>query len=109
MSTMHVRGVKRVHGVSPKGPYDFAELFLESAVETGKFGAATIEGGGNEPVSMEIDPAVVKQFEGVAFPADLVIKTASKAVRGDWKTVCVGVERVAVAAAAASAVKGKAA
>ena len=91
MSKMHVRGVKRVHGVSAKGPYDFAELFLESAIEVGKFGPATIEGGGKEPVSMEIDPAAVKQFENVVLPADLEINTESKAVRGEWKTVCVGV------------------
>ena len=101
---MKVIGVKRLHGVSIKGPYDFAELFCCSKLETGKFGGATIEGGGEEMIAMECDPAAVVQFEGLTFPCEITLKTESRPVRGEWKAVCIGVDRAAVVAS--KAVKG---
>ncbi len=99
---MRVTGIKRIHGVGAKGPYDFAELFVLSKIETGKFGAATIEGGGEEPVGMEVAPEAVAQFDGVAYPAELALKTEPRNVRGEWKTCCVGVDRVAKSAVKAA-------
>ena len=92
---MKVIGVKRLHGVSAKGPYDFAELFCCSKLETGKFGGATVEGGGEEMVEMEMDPQVVAQFASLSFPIELKLKVESRAVRSEWKSFCVGFEPAA--------------
>lgn len=91
---MEVIGIKRVSGVGAKGPYDFAVLGVTSKIQTGNFGAATIDGGGKESIDMEVDPACVGEFSSVHFPAELDLKTESRAVRNEWKTVCIGLAKV---------------
>ncbi|HYV61878.1 MAG TPA: hypothetical protein VE958_04360 [Bryobacteraceae bacterium] len=94
---MRVIGIKRMHGVGKAtgNKYDFAELFVMVGIDQVSGEKFSIEGYGSEVASMECDPSVVSQFSGIDYPAELDLKTDQKLVRGEFKTVCVGLNRPA--------------